>query len=384
MQYVECESDFFFITYRVYLFLSMNFSQPKCVSEFTCFACISRWNPLCVSGQDDHGNVEINCSATAMSDGIRHVSHQFRCTLCGLYEGAKVDCCFEGCVAPGGRKTPAKFHVTCARQAGLDVQIAEQCGGRRANEFTVKCFQHADCAYVFRARLEDMKELELNRYSGKVFKASLPMSWNHASILFHSAVNIMRTLGWAWRWAEWWVEHNDNWEPLLEDGEVEEEMTEKELKIVHSTNESRCSDARQCRLAAIGAALRNRDYDKEDGDDQEPLDRALTAILSTKSLVGPLKPKEIEFYVTWLALAYRSKSPMLGFGIDKVEVANDHFCVHLEDGSPKFELGTRPLPGKLLPHNKGPCQEVDDFLKDPFPASPQRKSKNRKKESVDS
>ena len=38
-------------------------------------------------------------------------------------------------------------------------------------------------------------------------------------------------------------------------------------QIVHSTPESRCEDARRCRLAAFGAALRNRDYDQEEGDD---------------------------------------------------------------------------------------------------------------------
>ena len=310
-----------------------------------------------------------------MSNGKEHVSHQFRCNLCGLTSGAKVDCCVEGCVHPGGRKLPCKFHVTCAKQAGLDVQI---CG----EDFFVKCFDHAECAYNLRARLEDLKELEIQRFSGKQFKSTLPMSWNHASILYNSAVNILRTLGWAWRWAEWWVASGDNWEPLLEDGEVEEEMTEEELKIVHSDPESRCRDARQCRLAAFGAALRNRDYDKEDGDDQEPLERALTAIMSTKSLVGPLKKKEIEFFVTWLALAYRSKSPILGFGKDKAAVADDLFCVHQHDGTPKYELGSRPLPGKVAPERgvfEPVVEEVDDFLKSPLSASPARHKKQSKK-----
>merc|ERR1712087_658654 len=163
----------------------------------------------------------------------------------------------------------------------------------------------------------------------------------------------------------------------LEEGEKEEDMTEEELKIVNSTPESRCEDARQCRLSALGAALRNRDYDKEEGDDQEPLERALTAVLNVRSLVGPLKKKEIEFFVTWLALAYRSKSPVLGFGNEKTPVADDGFCVHQADGSPKYELGpNQPLPGKVEPLkgvHEPPVNEPDDFLKTPVSASPTRK-----------
>ena len=317
-----------------------------------------------------------------MSDGVRHVSHQFRCTLCGLSKGAKVDCAEDKCIAPGGRRNKCKFHVTCARQAGLEVQVTDAYRGQ--NEFLVKCFNHVDCTFVFRARLEDMKELELDR-NGKKFKSALPMSWSHASQLFNSAINIMRTLGWAWRWAEWWVEHGDNWEPLLEDGEVEAEMTDEQLKRVHHTRDSRCDDARKCRLAAFGAALRNRDYDIQDGDDQEPLERALTAVLSIKSLCGPLKKKEIEFYVTWLGLAYRSKSPLLGFGKDKVQVAEDLFCVHQFDSSPKYILGTRPLPGKVAPQRgvfEPTVVETDDFMRDAIPLSPPKKKRRNLSEGA--
>lgn len=308
-----------------------------------------------------------------MSNGKDHVSHQYRCTLCGLNNGAKVDCSEYGCVAPGGRRHPCKFHITCARQAGLEV-VSEN--------FTVKCFNHSGCTFVLRARLEDLREIELTRFSGKTFKPQSPISWGHASELFHASVTIMQSLGWAWRWADWWVQFGDNWEPLLEPGQVESEMTEEELKIIRSDPESRCRDARQCRLAAFGAALRNRDYDKEDGDDQDPLERALTAIMSTKSLVGPLKKKEIEFFVTWLALAYRSKSPMLGFGDDKTPVASDSFCVHQDDGTPKYELGTRPLPGKAEPLKgvfEPTVEEVDDFLKKPVMISPEKAVKKGKK-----
>ena len=163
------------------------------------------------------------------------------------------------------------------------------------------------------------------------------------------------------------VAEGDNWEPLLEEGQVEAEMTDEELKKVPSTPESRCEDARRCRLAAFGAALRNRDYDKVEGGDQQPLERALRAVLSTPSLVGPLKKKEMEFYVQWLSLAYRSKSPLLGFGDDKVPVAEADHCLHSADKSPKYELGNRPLPGNTEPENaktnfEPKVEETDDFL----------------------
>ena len=335
---------------------------------------ITRWNPQCVPTQDPETlDTIIDCSQIVMSDGSRHVTHQNPCALCGLKTGAKVECSGEGCVAPDNRRHPPKFHVTCARQAGLEVL---------PDGFLVHCYNHVDCSFVFRARLEDMKEAELQRYASKTFKASVPMTWGHASTLFHTAVNILRSMGWAWRWAEWWVEDGDNWEPLLEEGEVEAEMTDAELKIVHSTPESRCEDARRCRLAAFGAALRNRDYDKEEGDGQEPLERALTAVLSTPSLVGPLKKKEIEFYVTWLALAYRSKSHVLGFGDDKATVAPEDFCLHQDDKTPKYELGSRPLPGKAKPVKgvfEPRVEETDDFLKSPISSSPVKKRKRKRK-----
>ena len=322
---------------------------------------------------NEDGDLEVNASDLIMADGKRHVTHQYRCTICGLFTGAKVDCCDDECVAPDRRSSRAKMHVTCARQAGLEVSV-------EGDEFSLACFKHVKCQYVFRARLEDMKEIELQRNSSGTFKSGSPMTWGHASALFHAAVNILKTLGWAWRWAEWWVEAGDNWEPLLEEGQREEDMTEEELKIVKSTPESRCRDARQCRLAALGAALRNRDYDKEEGDDQEPLERALTAVLSTRSLVGPLKKKEIEFFSTWLALAYRSKLPILGFGKDKAPVADDGFCVHQADASPKYVLGVRPLPGKNMPQ-KGVFEpqvaEPDDFLLKPASSSPRGKRKKQ-------
>eukprot|EP00985_Skeletonema_marinoi_P032965 scaffold40107_cov183-Skeletonema_marinoi.AAC.1 len=131
------------------------------------------------------GGQKIDCFNIVMADGRRHVTHQFRCFLCGKKDGAKVHCVEECCIAPGGTKIPY-FHVTCARQAGLEVSSDP--------DFVLACFRHANSSFVFRARLEDFMEIEIMRYSEKaqmknLLKISNPMSWDHASRLFHSAVD---------------------------------------------------------------------------------------------------------------------------------------------------------------------------------------------------
>ena len=296
----------------------------------------------------------VSTSNITMTHGQGFILDKRFCLLCGSNQGAKVQCNTEGC-------KQELMHVTCARAAGFEVTHGDDIG------FFLRCYRHSESPNNLRARLEDMLEVEICRSKNKVFdKGFLPMTWEHASSLYHSAVNVLRVIGWAWRWADWWVAEGDNWEPLLEDWQNEEDMTPEELKIVESTPESRCKDARKCRLAAFGAALRNREYDKE--DDGQPLERALRAILCVPSLVGPLKKKEIDFFVQWLSLAYQSKSPLLGFGDDKIPVTERDDLLHIVDNSPKYELGNRSLPGKAEPEHAKTSfeplvEEVDDFLR---------------------
>ncbi len=129
-------------------------------------------------------------------------------------------------------------------------------------------------------------------------------------------IDVLQVFGWVWRWASWWEETGGNWEPFVAEGENKKEMTDGELKRVRSASESRYLDARRCRLEEIGAALRNRAYDAEGDDGHQSLERALTALLSVPSLVGPLSVDKIKFLTTWLSLAYWSKSTKLGLGID--------------------------------------------------------------------
>jgi hypothetical protein len=230
----------------------------------------------------------------------------------------------------------------------------------------VRCYRHGNNEYNLRAKLEDLIEIEKKRSGKDYAKSDAPMTMNDAGRLLNASIQVMRILGWAWRWAEWWVDYNSSWEPLIEPWQKEENMTNEELKKVESTRETRCEDARKCRLAAFGAALRNRLYDDKDGFKNKALEKALRAVLHTESLVGPLSPLEIDFYVDWLGRAYRSQSRLLYFGNDKNMVSNDHeFCIY-PDKSLKHELGERPLPGEQeVPEGvvfESNIRDVDNFL----------------------
>ena len=231
----------------------------------------------------------------------------------------------------------------------------------------VRCYRHGGNEFNLRARLEDMIEIEKKRSGKDLLRIDAPMNFADGSRIMNAAIQVMKTLGWAWRWAEWWVDYNSSWEPLLEPGQRESRMTKEQLKIVDSTRESRCEDARRCRLAAFGAALRNREYDTPEGFNREALDKALRAVLHTQSLVGPLTKKEIDFFVEWLSRAYRSNSRLLGFGDFKISVSDKtQVCVHIKDQSPKNALGNRPVPGTRELQEDGVFEastdEVDDFM----------------------
>ena len=326
----------------------------------------NRWHPHCKYQNHNHKDKldAVDCTGIVMADGKSHTSWNYPCVLCGRSDKAKVTCADDGCIYEDSKKRKKQnhYHLSCARQAGLDVSDSDF-GGHV--HFELRCFRHAKCEYALRARLEDLIEFERARAGLNLENVNSTMSLAHATSLINLSVTIMGVLGWAWRWADWWVLYGDTWEPLIDEGQDESSMSKDELRIVESTPESRCEDARRCRLAAFGAALRNRDYDKDDDDDRFALDRALRAILNTPSLVGPLKKVEVDFFANWLGRAYRYKSILLGFGEDAIPVSDTGSCLH-HDGSKKYELGDRPLPGKKrLPNGKifEVVDEVDDFLK---------------------
>ena len=230
----------------------------------------------------------------------------------------------------------------------------------------VNCYQHCSNEHNLRAKLEDLYEIEKARIQRRQRKDDMRYTFPEGSRIMNAAIVVVKILGWAWRWAEWWVEHDSSWEPLLEPGQKEEDLSPEQLKRVYSTRESRCEDARKCRLVAFGAALRNRLYDDGDDCDRLALDRALRAVLNTPSLVGPLTKAEIDFHADWLGRAYRSKSNLLFLGDDKIPVEQGGFCLNQKDKSPKYEIDPTKVPGKQSLES-GACFEsgiddVDDFL----------------------
>lgn len=314
-----------------------------------------------------------------MANGTSHIEGNQACGLCGIKTGLKIQCKHTS----RNKKVQChgRFHATCARQAGFEIS-----SDNPEVEMAFMCYRHGRCDYAFRALLEDMIEFEKIRSGNDLSRSGKPMTWECASKIFSAGVRVMRCLGWAWQWCKWWVVNGDNWEPLLEEGQIEAKMTKEELKIVESTVTSRRADARRCRLAAFGAALRNRDYDKEPGDDRRPLHNALRGILSTPSLVGPLTNAEIEFFVEWLGRVYRSKSVLLGFGPDKLPV-KEHWesdsTVHYKDKTPKYELGDRTLPGKHVRNGylfEQVTHEMDDLSDDDF-STPRNKGSTVKMKS---
>jgi len=338
----------------------------------TLFAKPFWCHQLCQMWQEkvhfDEQKLVCNCNDVVMTHGRGFIYEKYMCELCGSIEGMKIQCAEPGCRGWGEMRKPYSFHATCARQAGLEVENRATADGL-GYEFYAKCFRHGSNVANLRARLEDLIEIEKRRAGKKLEnKDARVMSFAHASRLLNLSILVLHTLGWAWRWAEWWILYKDSWEPLLEPGQKEEDMTNEEKRIVESTQNSRCEDARKCRLAALGAALRNRSFDGVENGDTVLLDRAFRAMLHTKSLVGPLEEWEIDFFAEWLGIAYRSKSRLLGFGEDKIAVRPSRGCV-LEgpDRIPKYTLGARRLPGlqELLP---GQVFEIDfddpdDFLK---------------------
>uniref|UniRef100_A0A7R9VW46 PHD-type domain-containing protein n=1 Tax=Pseudictyota dubia TaxID=2749911 RepID=A0A7R9VW46_9STRA len=344
--------------------------------QLWCHPVCAVWHPKCYVGADG----DFNCSDIIMSNGQTHVDSNKRCSLCGRADRIKLACSQRQCYSHNGKQLVHFFHLSCARQAGLEVSDEH-------GVFLLKCFRHTRCEDVLRARMEDMIEFERKRAGNDLAQFNKPMTVAHAAILFHFGEKVLSCFGWAWRWADWWVQAGDNWEPLIEPGQDESLMTDEELKKVSTTPESRCEDARRCRLSAFGAALRNRDYDNVPGDDQVALDNAMRAILHTKSLVGPLKQNEIDFFADWLGRVYRSNSSLLGFGDDKIPI-DPEACKHVSDGSRKDELGLRPLPGKQTLRIGSVFEtgihEVDDFLKEQtLPDAKKLKKKQEKTSETD-
>ena len=69
---------------------------------------------------NDHGN-SFDCTNVIMSSGFTHINATSICALCGRFDRVKVGCFHQNCTEIEGDLINFEFHLTCARQAGLDV-----------------------------------------------------------------------------------------------------------------------------------------------------------------------------------------------------------------------------------------------------------------------
>lgn len=145
-----------------------------------------------------------------MTHGNGFVQEKVRCALCGNKSGLKMRCSQPQCRAWGERARPFMFHPTCARQAGLEVSAG---GDDEELSFSVRCHQHSGCEWAYpRSFLEDLIEIERGRGGQRLESTnSRTMSLAHFSRLFNASLRVLHSLGWAWRWAEWWVLYGSNW-----------------------------------------------------------------------------------------------------------------------------------------------------------------------------
>jgi PHD-zinc-finger like domain len=87
-----------------------------------CFSFCS-WLPS-LELPSDTGKVDL--SNVVLSNGRGLVGNKTQCLLCGLTGGLKIKCDREGCCMSSDDAQQTSFHVTCARQAGLEVRVDDR------------------------------------------------------------------------------------------------------------------------------------------------------------------------------------------------------------------------------------------------------------------
>ena len=65
----------------------------------------------------------VNCSDVVMANGKGLILAQTRCFLCGQSAGLKIRC-DDDCCSRQKNSEHQYYHVTCARQAGLEVNVS--------------------------------------------------------------------------------------------------------------------------------------------------------------------------------------------------------------------------------------------------------------------
>jgi hypothetical protein len=96
----------------------MKYSLSFVTSSFS--AICDSWHPKLTLPFDTG---EVDLFEVALRNGKGVIGNQAPCFLCGKVGGLKVFCRHEDCRQSDGQRTT--FHITCARQAGLEVGVCE-------------------------------------------------------------------------------------------------------------------------------------------------------------------------------------------------------------------------------------------------------------------
>lgn len=77
----------------------------------------------------------VDMSNAIMSNGRGFILQKHRCNLCGLRGGHKIKCYTPRCRARCEKSIAPHFHVSCARQAGLEVNHSDEYDGEFYGKF---------------------------------------------------------------------------------------------------------------------------------------------------------------------------------------------------------------------------------------------------------
>jgi hypothetical protein len=244
------------------------------------------------------------------------------CVLCGSADYMK-----SACHEPHCRRF---MHVTCARLAGFEVSIESDDTDPLIDYHVLMCNLHQDSLFTLKNKVKMLVDY-MDRQD--ITSAN---STNKASKALYAASRVLSNLSWAWRWADWWITHGDNYE--MPD-EADKRPAFRRSQEVTSERMLRLADARSCRLAALSAALRERAYDKQKGLEFEVLEAGLRKVVKCSRLIGTLSAAQVDFVVMWCARAYRARiDSVIGIGDYKVKLDDSVVWCEVKDGVAENEV----------------------------------------------
>ncbi|GMI36248.1 hypothetical protein TeGR_g2277, partial [Tetraparma gracilis] len=232
-------------------------------------SCCAKWTPE-LFFSDDLGSIDATNIAMATQKRktkLFLIRDKKACVICGSTDYMKTGCDTKRC--------DNFMHVGCARQSGFEVSTAIDDELPDEEEHILQCYTHTDEEFALKGRIASLLDV---MGGANVTDVNCANGQQKASRALFRAARVVSILAWAWRWGDWWVAG-----PSSPDAKKKSNPSLVERKL----------DARDCRLAALSAALRNRDYDREVGLEKEVLEAGLKAVISTSSICGELTKAQV-------------------------------------------------------------------------------------------